>query len=349
MQTLFLPEHHALERYALWNATWITNKGTSDYARGLRIIEARKPVVDPVYDTRQQEDLIIELSRRLGILPALIGIANNAYQGRFQPNSAPGLGDYAFDPATFMADPSLIPTYADIIEAKLNKEFDGAGWSAVEQCSVVGYKLPTIAESYMWHWHPENAYRIPVYFRNSARSAKMIQELCETNGVEFPHADLKDVMRQYSAAPLFYEFDNMLPNEEYPLKVVQYKTHFQVSDSTGLSYNPWLQDIVENYDPHLKAIGLAPSTAADLGLVEGDEVVVESYFGGTAEGVVHLTEMVHPRTVAISGKWGARGTNMYPAAYDGPHYNSLLNDDERDIGFMMGNLHNSPIVKVYKA
>lgn len=50
---IVLPEHHALERYALWNATWITNKGTSDYARGLRIIEARKPVVDPVYDTRQ--------------------------------------------------------------------------------------------------------------------------------------------------------------------------------------------------------------------------------------------------------------------------------------------------------
>lgn len=346
---IVLPEHHALERSALWNATWITNKGTSDYARGLRIIEARKPVVDPVYDTRQQEDLLIEFAKRLGILPAMIGIANNAYQGRFQPNSAPGLGDYAFDPAEFMADPAKIPTYADIIEAKLNKEFDGAGWDAVKDCSVVGYKLPTIAESYLWHWHPENAYRIPVYFRMNARSAKMIEELCTSNNIEFPHADLKDVMRQYSGAPLFYEFDSMLPTDEYPLKVVQYKTHFQVADSTGLSYNPWLQDVVDNYDPHLKHIGLAPSVAADLGLEEGDEVVVESCFGGTAEGIVHLTEMVHPRTLAISGKWGARGSNLFPGAYDGPHYNSLINDDERDIGFMMGNLHNSPIVKVYKA
>lgn len=58
-----LPEHHALERYALWNATWISNKGTSDYSRGLRIIEARKPVVEPVFDTRQQEDLLIEWAR----------------------------------------------------------------------------------------------------------------------------------------------------------------------------------------------------------------------------------------------------------------------------------------------
>lgn len=340
---IVLPEHHALERHALWNATWISNKGTSDYSRRLRILEARKPVVEPVFDTRQQEDLLIEWAKRLGILPIMTGIANKAFQGRFLPDKPGGIADpYALNPM----EPY---TYADVCERKLKTQFGDKGWDAVADCAVVGYKLPDVKSSYIWHWHPENAYRIPVYFNYNARSARMLRDLLAENNVEFPHADIDEVVRQYSAAPLFFEFEGMHPTEEYPFKVLQFKTHFQVNDSSGLSYNQWLHDVERHFDPHLKKVLLAPARAAELGLSEGDEVVVESMYGGKTSGVLHLSEMIHPATLAISGKWGARGTGLVDFAHEGPHYNTLLNDDERDIGFMMGNLNNSVAVKVYKA
>ena len=94
---------------------------------------------------------------------------------------------------------------------------------------------------------------------------------------------------------------------------------------------------------------MAPSRADELGLAEGDQVVVESMYGGKTTGVLHLSEMIHPSTLAISGKWGAKGAGLVDFAHEGPHYNTLLNDDERDIGFMMGNLNNSVAVRVYKA
>ena len=340
---IVLPEHHALERNALWNATWISNKGTSDYSRRLRIIEARKPVVDPVFDTRQQEDLLIEWADRLGILPKMTGIANKGFQGKFLADKPAGIAD------ELALNPKEPYTYADVCERKLKTQFGGDGWDAVEECAVVGYELPDVKSSYIWHWHPENAYRIPVYFSYNARSARMLRDLLAENNVEFPHADVDDVLRQYSGAPLFFEFEGMHPTEEFPFKVLQFKTHFQVNDSSGLSYNQWLHDVERRFDPHLKKVLLAPARAAELGLAEGDEVVIESMYGGKTSGVLHLSEMIHPTTLAVSGKWGAKGAGLIDFAHEGPHYNSLLNDDERDIGFMMGNLNNSVAVKVYKA
>ena len=82
---------------------------------------------------------------------------------------------------------------------------------------------------------------------------------------------------------------------------------------------------------------------------KGDEVVIESTYGGKTQGVLHISEMLHPLTLGISGKWGAKGSGLIDFAHEGPHYNTLLNDDERDIGFMMGNINNSVAVKVYKA
>ena len=338
-----LPEHHALERYALWNASWISNKSASDYVKSLRVLEARKPVVEPVFDTRQQEDLLIEWASRLGILPKMTGIANKGFQGKFLPGKPGGIADeYALSPK----EPY---TYADVCERKLKTQFGEQGWDAVKECAVVGYTQPDVESGYIWHWHPENAYRVPLYFRYNARSAQMLRALIEENGIEFPHADLDEVLRQYSGAPVFFEFEGMHPTEEFPLKVLQFKTHFQVNDSTGLSYNHWLHDIEQRFDPHLKKVLVAPSRADELGLAEGDQVVVESMYGGKTTGVLHLSEMIHPSTLAISGKWGAKGAGLVDFAHEGPHYNTLLNDDERDIGFMMGNLNNSVAVKVYKA
>lgn len=338
-----LPEHHALERYALWNATWISNKGTSDYSRGLRIMEARKPVVEPVFDTRQQEDLLIQWADALGVLPKMTGIANKGFQGRFLPDKPGGIADeYALSPK----EPY---TYADVCERKLKTQFGEKGWDAVADCAVASFRLPDVKSSYIWHWHPENAYRIPVYFSYNARSARMLRDMLAQNNVEFPHADIDEVLRQYSAAPLFFEFEGMHPTDEFPLKVLQFKTHFQVNDSSGLSYNQWLHDVEKHFDPNLKKVLIAPSAAEKLGLAEGDEVVIESMYGGKTSGVLHLSEMLHPTTLGISGKWGAKGAGLIDFAHEGAHYNTLLNDDERDIGFMMGNLNNSVAVKVYKA
>ena len=345
---IILPENHTLERYSIWNASYISTKGTSDYSRGMRTLQAKRPIVEPLFNTRQNEDLVIEFARRTGCLPAMLGIANASFQGSFNPGP-PGLGKYAFKVPEFAQDPEKTVTYDEFIERKLQQEFDGEGWDAVKDCAVQAYNQPTKAMGYFLHWHPEGSYRVPVYYSYSARSARMLRELCERENISFPGADLDEVLRQYSAAPVFFEFEGMHPTEEYPLKVAQFKTHFQVADSTGLSYNQWMDDVRRHFDPNLLRILIAPDVARSMGLKEGDKVTVESTYGGKTSGLLHLSEMIHPSVVGISGKWGAKGSHLPDFAQQGPTYNILLNHDERDIGFMMGNLNNSVAVKVYKA
>lgn len=343
-----LPEHHALERYAIVNNEFASSRTSCDETRGLRTIHARKPAVKPVYDTRQQEDVLLILAKRLGVLPAMLGIANNAFQGTFWPRTAPGLGDYAINPGAAMGRETPIE-YHEIIEAKLNKEFDGAGWDKVAKCSEAAFMVEKTSETYLWHYYPENAYRIPVYYQRNGRSAEQLRALLATNKIEFPHADIDEVLRQYSCAPAFFEFEGMHPTAEFPLKVFQFKTHFEVNDSTGLSYNPWLNDIMQNFQQDVKKALIAPSAAKKLGLADGDEVIIESTTGGTTKAILCVSEMIHPDTLGISGKWGARGFGLVDYSHEGPLYNALLNGTESDIGFMMGNINNSLPVKLYKA
>ncbi|MCI8513389.1 MAG: molybdopterin-dependent oxidoreductase [Lachnospiraceae bacterium] len=341
---IILPEHHLLERTAMWTAIFISNKGTTDKTRGLRALQARRPVVDPVYNTRLGEDIVIDIAERTGCLGKLNMIANNGFLGIYFKDKPLGLAD------EFKLEPTVKYSYDEICERKIKSLYGAeSGWEDFKECAIKGYSVSSIKESYNWFYKPDNAYRIPVYFEYTGRNLKTMRDGMAAHNVTFPNADFEAVCQQYSAAPAWFAYESMEPTEEYPFKIFQYKSHFQVNDSTGLSFNPWLKEVQDAYDPYIMKI-LVPKQAADkLELKENDEVVVEAEYGQTIQAPIHISEMIHPQTIGVGGKWGRKGTHVTPFAKEGVAYNSLINDDERDIGFMMGNLNNSVRVKIYKA
>jgi anaerobic selenocysteine-containing dehydrogenase len=90
-------------------------------------------------------------------------------------------------------------------------------------------------------------------------------------------------------------------------------------------------------------------TAERKGLREGDEVSVEAYWGGTASGILKLTDLIHPKAVGIPGGHGRRSLHRNPQARQGPNFNALLNTDEGTFDPLHGGIDLSPRVRIDRA
>ena len=91
-----------------------------------------------------------------------------------------------------------------------------------------------------------------------------------------------------------------------------------------------------------------PATAAEKGLVEGDQMVVESPFGST-KGRAHLTETIRPDTVAIGGARGRKTSWMGKELLEDTNTNDLMSGDFGYIDPIHGGVIDTVRVKVYKA
>jgi len=141
--------------------------------------------------------------------------------------------------------------------------------------------------------------------------------------------------------------DNAAP--EYDLLAVNWATpQFRIgtSDQTG---NPLLNEVVDHCDPYQLRVLLNRLTAERRGLREGDEVVVEAYWGGTTSGILKLTDLIHPEAVGIPGGHGKRSLHRDPRARRGPNFNALLNTDEGTFDPLHGGIDLSPRVKIVRA
>ncbi len=339
---ILLPEHHPLERAACMKGSSADVREGSRQLRNAAMF--RRRVVEPVFDTRAAEDIYMELAQRVGFLDKINTYLNDSFFGRFlsTDKTAGLLPELHLDAKTLYK-------YEDIVERKIKTIFGmDAGWHTFAESSTHNLVTPTIGQTYFHIYKEKQNIRVPLYWAYSGRNIKTIMQGMEKHGVKFPHADINFVAKSYSSAPQYFQYETMLPTAEYPFKVFQFKTDFQVNDQTGLVYSHWLREVENKFDPNVLKIWVPASRVAELGLKEDDEITLESYYGGKTSGKVHLSEMIHPQSVAIVGKWGARGTHITPFAKQGPCYNDLLNGDERDIGFLMGNVSNSVPVKIIK-
>jgi hypothetical protein len=77
-------------------------------------------------------------------------------------------------------------------------------------------------------------------------------------------------------------------------------------------------------------------------------VVVEAEHAGKTEGKIHITNLVHPEVAGIAGNFGRLSPQMNPLVREGSQFNQLCSDEEFTLEPVMGNLENSPRVKIYK-
>ena len=170
----------------------------------------------------------------------------------------------------------------------------------------------------------------------------------ERVGATVPNCDMDDLLRQYSGFTLWYEPLNFGTTKEHPFKVANWKTHYMVTNTYGNVENPWLQEIIDKYVPDLKVVLINRAAAKKMGYEEGQRVRIESQWGGSTEGKLHLTEMIHPEVVGIGGNFGRFGLQMNPIAKGGAQFNQLVSGDEATIDPVGGGLDNSPRVRLVK-
>jgi anaerobic selenocysteine-containing dehydrogenase len=132
---------------------------------------------------------------------------------------------------------------------------------------------------------------------------------------------------------------------QYDLYAVPFKLPF-----LGLSLaaeNPWLSDLGERH-PYAFRLLMHRRAANARGIREGDEVVVTSR-AASVTGGVHLTEGIHPDTVAIVGISGHWAKGMPAARGRGLHFNSLVPFDLDNVDKLSSAFDSKVKVRVTRA
>jgi len=343
---IVLPEDSSLERTNFYRMRR-NEKECTDANRGLWGTLVKRPAVDRVYNTRNCNDIMIELAKRCGALPNLYREWNEKPTDNMDPLGPDwphGLSE------EYKLDPDGYYTWEEFVERKIKSDFGPqTGFADFEECALRPHRLPTIKETYNYYYAPENTIRQPLYFHSQAEIGRKLKENLERINVELPgHESIDELVKNYSGFGIWFEPADYGTTEEFSFKVINWKVHFMTTGNQDYVGNPWLQEILDDTAPHLKQILIHKDAAEREGLKEGDEIIVESQWGGKTEGRIHLTNLIHPEALGIAGSFGRKGIHRNPKAWEGPSYNALLSAHPPAIDPVSVALGNSPRVKVRK-
>ncbi len=341
---IVMPEDHSLERTNMYRL-FRNEKECDDLSRGMMGTFVKAPAVERVYNTRNVNDIWIELAKRIGFLPDLYKGTNKSVLTGVSKAMPSGLSEQ------FALDPNGYYSWEEIVDRKIKSDFGPqASIADFAESAWKPYHVPTIKESYNYYYAPDNAIRQPLYYQRMTRIAKELKANLESVGAHVPGwDDMDDFFRHYSGFPIWYEPENFGVTDEFQFKVVNWKTHFLVTNTYGNVENPWLQEIMDKYQPDMKVVLVHPQGAQRAGVKEGDQVVIQAQHAGSTQGVIHITKLIHPDCAGIAGNFGRLSPLMNPIVRVGSQYNQLLSDEEFTLEPVMGALENSPRVKISKA
>lgn len=339
MADIVMPESAGLERWSAGGGAAIVQ--TAD---GLKQVPARliaQQVVKPVYNSKQPEEVFIELAERVGILYGAGGINDLLNTGKFAPVPA------FKDPFKLALDKKYAPK--DIANLVLKSDYgpDADVDKMRNKTSCMTRVLPQ-KTAYPFTTFPMGKTRYAIYFDHLKRMGEGLVANLKGANVKVPGWTIENIAKHYTAVPIW--IDPVRPDPAgFDLNSINWKTA-QFSFGTGGSLeNPWLREVAEQFDPLAFDVCVNPKTAAARGLQNGDLVVVESEYGGKVQGRLKISELFHPEVVGIAGMYGHTSKQLSEMARRGIHYNSLMSSDPADIDPVSGGFDGAPRIKLYKA
>lgn len=325
-----LPEPSNLERLMLRRIAG-DGKACDDETRGIVGMNFRYPVVKPLYNTRQSDDILLDLSRRIGIHPKAYGMLNGMWRLKDR----------------YKLVPSRKYTWEQIVDRKLRSDYGddkGIDYFKKNGSTWTIRRLP-LKETYNYYHHPMGKTRIPLYFEHLKAAGDSLRANLEKVGAAVPGWDMEDYYFHFQ--PLIHWKPTHLDAapKEMDLFIVNWKTPFVQFGLAGNVENPWFHEIATQFDPYQMTILINRETARKRGLADGDKVLVESQWG-KMEGVLKLTELIHPEAIGVAGNFGRRSMHMNPISRIGPNYNQLLSPDEGTFDPIGGGFCNTARVKL---
>jgi anaerobic selenocysteine-containing dehydrogenase len=338
MADIVLPESAGLERYASGTRGAVIS--TPEGKRNAVYALAAQQVIQPVYDSRQPDEVFIELGRRLGILFGEGGMNDLLNSGQYAPYR---IGE------PYLLDLNKAYTPKELTDLALKTAAgDEASVDGLRnQSSCVISKMLPLKTTYPYLGFPMGQTRYAVYMDYLKRQGEELRANLEQAGAEPPGWSIDKMMEFYTPVVKWIDPPHDAP-AEFDLYGVNWKTPQFSFGVGGSAENPWLHEAAK-MDPYLHYVCMNRKTAQERGLKDGDMVWVESGYGGRVKGPLKLTETMHPETVGISGLFGHQSKQMNPIALKGIHFNSLMSSEPDDIDPISGGFNGAPKVKVYKA
>ncbi|MFX1535083.1 MAG: molybdopterin-dependent oxidoreductase [Promethearchaeota archaeon] len=163
--------------------------------------------------------------------------------------------------------------------------------------------------------------------------------------VQIYWGDLEDIGQAWPRPWLGKEYEER--EDEYPFVLISYRTIFHAGAGQWTHNNPHLRDKKSGF--YTNPLLMNPKAAADLGISEGDKVLVESW-GGKAEVKVHLTERIRPDCVGLSHGFGST-IGKVATTGEGVSDNLIIPDSGSNLEYqdlVGGESHVSSRVKITK-
>lgn len=277
---LILPDHTYLESTLLVMCE-------PPVVQGLAL---RQPAVPPLYDTRDATEILIEIADRLGFLDVWNDFLNFLLGLTRRPDLmlAP---DRRYS-AEEIADRVCRATYGDDHDLEWFKEHG----------HMVAERTP--AETYL----PYDGLRIPFYYEVVKRMGDELSARFSEVGYEWDTSGYVP-LPSWRPGPIHRE------DPDFDLYAITFK-----SAETNFAENmsiPVINQLTPRVAHHMGVL-MNPRTARERGISDGERVAIESRYG-RIEGVVKLTEGIHPETIAVSNAI-TRTLN----GRKGTHFNALL-------------------------
>ncbi len=332
---IVLPDNSFMERYTIASATAITPEQVTPGSYSTTYTVLRQPTLDtPVYNSRDTNDIMIDLAERLGILYGNGGLNDRANRSMKAPYKLDLNKKYAF---------------RDIVDLTLKSSFGdqyGLDWFKTNWLKPASSLKAT---EYFGSWSPTQKIRRPFYNEYFLWAGEQWASDLKKNGLSVqPNNDFHTT--SLHPFPTFIPSpqisgDTAVPSE-YDLWAIHSKT--LVHSMANPMSEAWKGELLQLHDPYTMMILMNTETAQAKGIKTGDSVVVESPWGKTS-GQVKVTELIHPEAVGIFGCFGNTSVDMPAYARFGPHMNELCTLDERYINGITYGFENRARVKVYKA
>lgn len=336
LSDILLPESALMERYGVQKLGDHFVQVVDEFSLRAYGALARKPIVKPQHNTRQADDIYLELAERVGFLYGEGGL--NDQINRFWELKDP-----------HRLDLSTRYTTHEIIDRVLKSKFQVEKGLDYFDDAAVYYRMRSPKEAYNYYYYPMGTTRHPFYFEHLLRTGNTLRANLEKHNISIPGQDMEDVWTFYRPVPRWVARPDEKAPPEYDLRAFNWATpqfRMNCSDQTG---NPVLNEMVLKYDPYQFVVMVNRKTAERKGLRDGDRVVVEAYWGGKTEGVLRVTDLVHPDAVGIPAIHGFRSMHRNPVTRQGPHFNTLLSSAEGTFDPVHGGIDRMPRVRVYRA
>ena len=326
---IILPDACYLERYTpavSFPSTFSHPQGPGEWAWTIR-----QPVIEPLFERRDFNVVMLDIADRLGILGKYHKGLNDAVPMRYGGEMDP---KYKLDETG-----TVKHTWPEIADRLLKDRFgEENGLEKVKKTGM--FKWPKKLEDVYWKWF--NPVRVPIYFEYFIDGREQIEAMCEKFGAK----DFLDWSRFKALADWYPCPTHTVEDPQFDMYTFYWRSVVHCNSLT--QQIPWLDEL-SHEDPYIYAVQMHKGTAKEKGIEEGDEVWIQNPEGNKVKGWVALTEGIEPHHLAIAavaGHW----TPYQPIAKDkGTFFNDLVVMDKAHTDPLTINQDICCRVKIYKA